>query len=109
VLASAWLSHGVAIAQFALGLVAFGIGVAVLYFAALFYALEAGRAKVDAGGRHEAMIGAGYTLGPLCGLVAYEAAALGWIAPTTADPLMLVAVFGFTVLGIVTALRVARR
>lgn len=109
VLASWWDAHAIAIAQFALGLAAFGVGVAVLYFAALFYALEAGRAKVDAGGRHEAMIGAGYTFGPLCGLVAYEAASFGWIAPTAADPLMLAGVFAFTVIGIVTALRVARR
>lgn len=109
VLASSWDVAAIAIAQFALGLVAFGVGVAVLYFAALFYALEAGRAKVDAGGRHEAMIGAGYTLGPLCGLVAYEAASLGWIAPTSADPCMLAGVFAFTVIGIVAAIRVARR
>lgn len=49
-------------------LVFFGIGIAALYAAAIYYAMEVGQAEVDAGGTHEALIGVGYTLGPLCGL-----------------------------------------
>ncbi len=46
----------------------FGTGMAVLYAAAIYYALEVGNSGVDAGGTHEALIGVGYTLGPICGL-----------------------------------------
>lgn len=53
------------------GLTAFGVGMGVIYYAAIYYALSVGHAEVDAGGTHEALIGAGYTLGPLIGLVAF--------------------------------------
>ncbi|MHA7812345.1 MAG: hypothetical protein ACX94C_02970 [Phycisphaerales bacterium] len=45
-----------------------GCGIAITYYGALYYAMAVGNAEVDAGGKHEAMIGLGYTLGPLCGL-----------------------------------------
>jgi hypothetical protein len=50
------------------GLVVVGMGIAMTYYAALYYAMAVGNAEVDAGGKHEAMIGVGYTLGPICGL-----------------------------------------
>lgn len=50
------------------GLFAFGCGMAMIYTGAIYYALEVGNAAVDAGGRHEALIGVGYTVGPVCGL-----------------------------------------
>lgn len=53
------------------GLAAFGVGMGVIYYAAIYYALTVGHAEVDAGGKHEALIGAGYTLGPLIGLLAF--------------------------------------
>ena len=46
------------------GLVAFGIGQGIVYYAALYYAMAVGRAGVDAGGTHEALIGLGYGVGP---------------------------------------------
>lgn len=46
----------------------FGFGAATVYTGAIFYAMEAGESDVDSGGAHEAFIGMGYTLGPLCGL-----------------------------------------
>ncbi|MEL7473031.1 MAG: hypothetical protein AAGK04_06915 [Planctomycetota bacterium] len=52
------------------GLASFGAGMAVIYAAALYYAMEVGAAEVDAGGVHEALIGVGYTTGPLLGLLA---------------------------------------
>lgn len=58
------------IACMLLGLAAFGAGMATIYAAALYYAMEVGAAEVDAGGAHEALIGLGYTLGPLIGLAA---------------------------------------
>ncbi len=46
------------------GLAVFGVGMAVVYSGALYYALEVGQAEVQAGGKHEALIGVGYTVGP---------------------------------------------
>ncbi|MHC4947197.1 MAG: hypothetical protein ACYTG1_02890 [Planctomycetota bacterium] len=50
------------------GFTAFGAGLGVVYFTALYYAMSVGRAGVDAGGTHEGLIGAGYTAGPLAAL-----------------------------------------
>jgi hypothetical protein len=51
-----------------IGLVAFGAGMGLTYYAALYYALAVGHAAVDAGGSFEALIGVGYCVGPLLGL-----------------------------------------
>lgn len=51
-----------------LSLAGFGVGMGLIYFAALYYALEVGTSGVDAGGHHEALIGSGYFLGPAIGL-----------------------------------------
>ena len=57
------------LAALVVGLIGFGCGAAAIYCGALYYAMEVGAAEVEAGGMHEAMIGVGYTLGPICGLV----------------------------------------
>lgn len=51
------------------GLSLAGVGIAITYYGALYYAMAVGNAEVDSGGKHEAFIGLGYTLGPLCGLI----------------------------------------
>lgn len=51
------------------GLFTTGIGIAMTYCGALYYALAVGSTEIDAGGKHEALIGLGYTLGPLCGIM----------------------------------------
>ena len=51
-----------------LGLALFGSGMGVTYYAAIYYALAVGRAEVEAGGTHEALIGGGYMVGPVIGL-----------------------------------------
>ncbi|MDF3067111.1 MAG: hypothetical protein K0R38_2712 [Polyangiaceae bacterium] len=51
-----------------LGEVIFGVAAGFAYTAALYYALVAENASVDAGGAHEALIGIGIGLGPLSGL-----------------------------------------
>ncbi len=58
-----------------IALTLFGFGGATVYAGAIFYAMEAGDSDVDSGGAHEAFIGLGYTLGPLCGLAAVAIAA----------------------------------
>jgi hypothetical protein len=50
------------------GLVLFGAGMGLVYYAALYYSMAVGHAAVDAGGGFEALIGVGYSLGPLLGL-----------------------------------------
>jgi hypothetical protein len=52
------------------GLALFGVGMGTIYSGAIYYAMEVGKAQVDAGGTHEALIGAGYTIGPMCGIIA---------------------------------------
>jgi len=51
------------------GEVIFGMVGGLVYYAALYYALAVKNAAVEAGGAHEALIGCGFALGPLCGLV----------------------------------------
>lgn len=68
-----------------LGLISFGIGQGVIYYAALYYALSVGAAAVDAGGTHEALIGVGYAVGPaaaLAGLRLSVLLGLGWTGGT---------------------------
>jgi hypothetical protein len=52
------------------GLLLFGAGMGLVYYAALYYSMAVGHAAVDAGGGFEALIGVGYCLGPLLGLIA---------------------------------------
>lgn len=65
-----------------IGLLFFGFGAAAIYCGALFYALEVGQAEVDAGGMHEAMIGLGYTVGPMCMLVPQVLAGPSFVSST---------------------------
>ena len=91
------------------GLAIFGVGMAVIYSGALYYAMEVGKAEVQAGGMHEALIGAGYTGGPLIGLSASLAVGAGWLKNGQFEPVVLVAV-GVVALGfaIVVLRRVVR-
>ena len=66
-----------------------GVGFGVTYTAALTYVLDVGNASVDAGGSHEALIGVGYTLGPLMGLAASSAENRGLIPDGTFEQVFL--------------------
>ena len=68
------------------GLFAFGAGMATIYTGAIYYAMEVGNAEVDSGGAHEALIGIGYTVGPLCGLAATGAVNASWINAQAFEP-----------------------
>lgn len=70
---------GGAMAVLLAGLACFGVGMAVIYCGALYYAMEVGDARVEAGGTHEALIGIGYTAGPALGLLAVGAERVGVI------------------------------
>jgi len=75
VLAAGTLAGGLAVVMLApsvtllaVGLIVFGVGMGLTYYAALYYSLAVGHAAVDAGGAFEALIGFGYFAGPLLGL-----------------------------------------
>ncbi len=72
------------------GLALFGVGVGTIYTGALYYAMEAGSAEVDAGGMHEALIGIGYTVGPICGLAGLLMAHHGVVGEKQDEVAMLI-------------------
>ncbi|MEX2217166.1 MAG: MFS transporter [Phycisphaerales bacterium] len=89
------LGNGTApVAALLAGLCAFGVGMATIYAAALYYAMEVGRAEVEAGGKHEALIGLGYAGGPACGLAALAAAHSGLLRTDSVEPAVLMLVGG---------------
>ena len=79
----------------------FGVASGLAYHSALYYALLAKNASVDAGGAHEGLIGLGFALGPLTGLLghALTGAAFGYV------PAMLLAVLPFALVCVAAALR----
>ncbi len=90
-----------------LALAAFGAGQGIIYYAAIYYAMTVGRAAVDAGGTHEALIGLGYAIGPAAGLVAFG------LATDRSGASVLVAIVGSILLaaavGALWPYRAARR
>lgn len=54
------------------GLFALGLGQGAIYYSAIYYGLAVGAGEVDAGGIHEALVGAGYFMGPAIGLLTYS-------------------------------------
>jgi hypothetical protein len=78
------------------GLVAFGLGMALLYTAALDYAFEIG--GDEGGGGHEALIGLGYTLGPGCGLAVVGLENAGWLAPDAREFTLLLVLVSISAL-----------
>ncbi|MBC24041.1 MAG: hypothetical protein CMJ32_09030 [Phycisphaerae bacterium] len=79
-----------------IGFCLFGLGEGIIYYAAFYYAMNVGRAEVEAGGTHEMLIGGGYALGSAASLAG--ALAGGY---TT----ILVFVMGCTFLAILPAIR----
>lgn len=100
VMLSPMLPSSVATITLITALAVTGCGIAITYYGALYYAMAVGNAEVDAGGTHEAMIGMGYTLGPLCGLTGVglsgndDDAFRFWVIV-----LVSAAVVGFTIVG----------
>lgn len=77
----------------------FGAAAGLAYTAALYYALVVKNASVDAGGAHEGLIGLGFALGPLAGLIAHGSQNLlgGYVTAmvlSTAPLMVVCTVFG---------------
>jgi hypothetical protein len=51
-----------------IGLVVFGAGMALTYYASLYYRMAVGRGAIDAGGNFESLVGLGTFVGPVVGL-----------------------------------------
>jgi hypothetical protein len=51
------------------GLLVYGAGMGLTYYMSLYYSMAIGHGAVDAGGNFEALIGVGYCVGPLLGIV----------------------------------------
>lgn len=77
------------------GLAALGLGQGTIYYSAIYYGLAVGAAEVDAGGIHEALVGAGYFLGPALGLLSFAADA--------GTPVFIGLVLGVLAVGFVVA------
>ncbi|MEM7230157.1 MAG: MFS transporter [Planctomycetota bacterium] len=89
-------------AMLSIGLIVFGAGVGTIYYAALYYAMAVGSAAVDAGGTHEALIGFGYTIGPLGGLLGLllaDVSTTSRVVPTMSSEAWIVVV-SFVLIGI---------
>ncbi len=76
----------------AAGLVLFGAGHGVIYYAAIYYALRVGSASIDAGATHEALIGLGYVIGPAAGLAGYLIGGGGWTVAVVCGLLAMAAI-----------------
>lgn len=95
-------------AMLALGLAVFGLGMGAVYATAFFYAMDVGSSGVDAGGKHEALIGVGYMGGPIIGSTAAALAQGGVIEPNGV-PGVTIALFSvaFFATGLIVARSVA--
>lgn len=91
------------------GLAGFGVGVGVIYAAALYYAMEVGSDGVDAGGMHETLIGIGYSVGPACGLAAGSVVSRGWVENERFEYVMIAMVSGLALIASAWGLLLARR
>jgi hypothetical protein len=56
------------------GLLVYGAGMGLTYYASLYYSMAVGHGAVDAGGTFEALIGLGYCVGPLLGIAGHAVA-----------------------------------
>ncbi|MEQ9455550.1 MAG: MFS transporter [Phycisphaeraceae bacterium] len=70
------------------GEILFGWCAGISYFAALYYAQVIQNASVEAGGEHEGLIGAGFAIGPLLGIIAMTAGGSLWIVALTTGPFL---------------------
>lgn len=86
------------------GLFLFGAAQGVVYFAALYYAMAVGRAAVDAGGMHEGLIGVGYAIGPMLGLLALALAPGGDAAMTSAPILIGLVLAGMAIASVLAVI-----
>lgn len=91
------------------GLTVFGAGMSCIYSGAIYYAMSVGNAEVDAGGMHEALIGVGYTIGPIIGLVPTALIAKGSMSQNGFEPAVLVSTGAVATVGIVLVARAVAR
>lgn len=92
-----------------IGLVVLGGATALVYVTALYYAMEVGSARIDAGGVHEGLIGVGMTAGPGCGVIATLIVPASAHARGGVQAVVLGMISGLTVVVVLVALVRGRR
>jgi MFS family permease len=103
------------LAMLCAGLILLGSGMAITYYATLYYAMTVGHAEVEASGAFEALIGLGYTIGPIAGLIgvaaseSFERTALGPDGGVVIVMMMLMLLASILALRPYMAARSARR
>lgn len=98
-LVSPLFGQGLGVPMLVVGLVVLGVGNGVIYSAALYYAMEVGKAEVEAGGTHEGLIGVGFAGGPITGLVAIGAIGSGALGGLSLNIAMLL-ILGVVLIGV---------
>ena len=88
------------------GEILFGLGLGLTYYGALYYAMVVQNASVDAGGKHEGLIGLGFAIGPLVGL---GGAKLALALSSDAAGYMIAVGAMFAIAGIAAAVGLVRR
>lgn len=89
------------------GLAAFGVGMATIYTGAIYYGLEVERDHAEGGSNHEALIGVGYTFGPLVALGAIVARDMKYIS--VVEPAIFVTVGAVAVGATILAFKRSRK
>ena len=85
----------------AIGLIVFGLGQGAVYYMAIYYAMAVGKSDVDAAGVHESLIGVGYAVGPLAGVLVFTLAP----AEATGNVAFVAVVLGLMALGSIPAIK----
>ena len=88
---------GADVATVVIGEILFGLFGGIVYTCSLYYGMVMKNASVEAGGDHEAVIGTGFTAGPLLGMLGTKLATpLGPILGMTAglSPIILIGLIG---------------
>lgn len=96
------------LAAVVVGLIVFGVGMGLTYYAALYYALSVGHAAVDASGTFEALVALGSCVGPLLGLGGHAVFG-GETAADATTAILVLAVFGVATPGLLRPYAEARR
>ncbi len=73
-------AQGMVLPVMLVGLGIFGFGMSMVYSGAIYYAMEVHKSDVEAGGTHETLVGIGYTVGPMCGLLAQGGVGMSWVS-----------------------------
>ena len=91
------------------GLAALGSGMACIYSGAIYYVMSVHASEVKAGGSHESLVGVGYTIGPLFGLLATVGMQRSMISERAFEPVVMGLVAVVAIVAVVIVIVRVRR